>query len=89
MEIQASNKASPMIEHMTDYHKESQMAPNYKVEMVMRFTKLMECQIYKGIRIKNSKAIVINRKGEWGQNLPPRFEIEDPKKQRFKGRKTH
>ena len=37
----------------------------------------------------NSKAIAINRKGEWGQNLPTRFEIEDTGKAKFKGSKTH
>ena len=69
---------------MLKHHSGSQMAPDYKVELVRSFRKPMERQIFEGMRIRNSKAIPINRKGEWGQNLPPRFEIEETKKPRFR-----
>ena len=38
------------------------MAPKYKVELVRSFKKPMERQIFEGMRIRNSKAIPINRK---------------------------
>ena len=84
-QIQAGKDESPMVEHMTKHHSGGQMAPKYKVEMIRSFKKPMERQIFEGMRIRNSQAIPINRKGEWGQNLPPRFEIEEPKKSKFKG----
>ena len=42
-QILASKEESPMVEHMAKYHKESQMAPKYKVELVRRFKKPIEC----------------------------------------------
>ena len=55
-----------------------------KVELVQRAPKPLERQILEGHLIANPKKGVklMNRRGEWGQNLPPKFVLEDevPKK---------
>ena len=49
--------------------------------MVKSFETPLERQVYEGVRIAQSKAIPINRKGEWGQNVPPRFRIHEDQEQ--------
>ena len=67
---------SPMVEHHLDHHKDIAKL-DYKLELVKAFRRPLERQTYEGYLISNSKAIAINRKGEWGQNLPPRFTCTD------------
>ena len=72
------DEESPMIEHLKEYHEGA--PPNFKVEMMKNFARPLQRQIYEGIMINANKAITMNRKREWGQNLPPKFEIEGHKK---------
>ena len=71
-----------MIEHHEEHHK-GEESPNFKVELVKKCRKPLERQIIEGIKIDKFKGITMNRKGEWGQNLPPKFTIgakERPKR---------
>ena len=70
------DKESPLVEHYVDHHPEKK-EPKYILEMVKSFKTPLERQIYEGVKISQSKAIAINRKGEWGQNVPPRFRIHE------------
>merc|ERR1711954_12723 len=77
-QIEKGDNNSPMIEHHEETHREEEK-PEFKVEMVRSFKKPLERQVFEGIKIAASKAIPMNRKGEWGQNLPPKFEFEEEK----------
>merc|ERR1711954_206549 len=77
-QIEKRDNNSPMIEHHEETHREDEK-PEFKVEMVRSFQKPLERQVFEGIKIAASKAIPMNRKGEWGQNLPPKFEFEEEK----------
>ena len=67
---------SPLVEHHTEHHPEKKEL-RFKLEMMKSFKTPLERQVYEGVRISQSKAIPINRKGEWGQNVPPRFKIHE------------
>ena len=64
-----------MIEQHEEQH-EREESPSLKVELVKKCRKLLERQVLEGVKIDRFKGIIINRKGEWGQNLPPNFTIE-------------
>ena len=66
---------SPMIEHHEEHH-DGKQSPSFKVELVRKCSKPLERQILEGVKIDKFKGITMNRKGEWGQNLPPKFSIE-------------
>ena len=73
---------SPLVEHLIEVHGEGAV-PNFKLELVKAFRKPLERQVYEGVKITLSNPdITMNRKGEWGQNLPPKFscdEFKEPK----------
>ena len=50
--------------------------PSLKVELAKKCRKPLERQALEGVKIDRLKGITVNRKGEWGQNLPPNFTIE-------------
>ena len=64
-----------MIEHHKENHKGEEY-PKFKVELVKKCKKPLVRHILEGLKIDKFKGITINRKGEWGQNLPPKFIIE-------------
>ena len=85
-QIEKGDNNSSMIEHHEETHREEEK-PEFKVEMVRSFQKPLERQVFEGIKIAASKAIPMNRKGEWGQNLPPKFDFEEEKvKPRSRGK---
>ena len=65
-----------MVEQHQEYHKEIPET-NFKLELLRTFRRPLERQTFEGIKISTSEAIPINRKGEWGQNLPPKFTCTD------------
>ena len=73
---------SPLVEHLIEVHGEGAV-PNFKLELVKAFRKPLERQVYEGVKITLSNPdITMNRMGDWGQNLPPKFscdEFKEPK----------
>ena len=48
--------------------------PSFTMELVQRFVRPLERQVMEGVLIQQFKGdFLINRRGEWGQNLPPNF----------------
>ena len=68
------------MEHYVDHHPEKK-EPRFKLEMVKSFKTPLERQIFEGVKIAQSKAIPINRMGESGQNVPPRFRNHEDQEQ--------
>ena len=70
-----------MVEHFQEHHKETKPGlEHFKLEVLKRFAKCLERQIFEGYRIRNYKGEkIMNRRGDWGQNLPPQFSIEREK----------
>ena len=71
------NRESPLWEHHEDEH--GAMDPNFSMKVVETFRKPLQRQTYEGLLIGFSKeGTLMNRRGEWGQNLPPKLEVVDP-----------
>ena len=67
---------SPMVEHTTSAHQGRENKYSLKVEGVFKGN--MQRQIKEGQMIGEYRGdMLLNRKGEWGQNLPPKFTMED------------
>ena len=64
---------SPLIEHHLEKHEKQE--PNFRAKVVLSVRKPLERQCREGYLIGNPPDGVnlMNRKGEWGQNLPPNF----------------
>ena len=60
-------------------HYGSIMEPNFSMKVVETFRKPLQRQTYEGLLIGSSKeGTLMNRRGEGGQNLPPKLEVVDP-----------
>ena len=70
------NEESPMIEHQNAEHPEE--APDFTAKILKCVQKPLERQCREGYLIGNppDDITLMNRKGEWGQNLPPKFTYE-------------
>ena len=67
---------SPMVEHTINAHQGKDH--RYAVKVEKTFKGNMQRQIKEGQMIGEFKGdTLLNRKGEWGQNLPPKFTMED------------
>ena len=75
-QIKAGNNNSPMVEHQQEEHEG--VPSSFKLELVKSTPKPLERQVLEGQLIRNPKPEVklMNRKGEWGQNLPQKFSDE-------------
>ena len=76
--ISKGNEESPMVEHHLEDHLGTE--PSFKME-ILRYPKTtLLRQVSEGVLIdenfKNPAIKVMNRKGEWGQHLPPKLSIE-------------
>ena len=78
-QIEKGDGESPLVEHLQKHH--SNMKPevqHFKLEVLRRFPKAMGRQIYEGHMIASyTGERPINRRGDWGQNLPPKFTMDD------------
>ena len=72
--LDSNNKESPLVEHQAEAHGGEKV--DWKMSCV-KFTKgNLHRQSLEAHLISNTKNInFLNRKGEWGQNLPPKLEI--------------
>ena len=79
-----------MVEHIMEFHEGTKAERSqFKVEVMKRFVKPLERQIFEGHQIQNFKdGTIMNRKGEWGQNLPPKFTVEEAPYLRVPGKKN-
>ena len=65
------------VEHWMDHHQGLEW--RFSMEVVQTFETPLQRQATEGYRISNYKGdIVVNRKGEWGCNMPPQLHVEDP-----------
>ena len=63
---------SPLVEHHQEHHEGR--TPKFTMELVQRFTRPLERQVMEGVLIQEFRGdYLLNRRGEWGQNLPPQF----------------
>ena len=76
-DLSAGNKNSPLVTHWSDHHG-GEGDPNFQMKVVKQHDRPLSRQIHEGQQIANYKGdIIINRKGEWGNNLPPTLIIEE------------
>ena len=87
--IQSLDMESPMVEHYLMEHSSDQ-EPAFSMEAIgFRSTPLWR-QAGEASEIgKHSNKHVLNRRGEWGQNLPPKLSLEATEQVKFQKRKTH
>ena len=66
------NKESPMIEHQEEAHPGEPV--RFSMEVIRKMKRPLDRKVLEGTLISESTpGSLINRKGEWGQNLPPKF----------------
>ena len=71
------HKDNPLVTHWREHHGGGE-DPSFTMKIVKQHARPLSRQIHEGIQIANFKGqILINRKGEWGCNLPPTLVIED------------
>ena len=63
---------SPLVEHHLEIHEGR--TPSFTMEVVQTFLRPLDRQVMEGVLIQSFKGdFLMNRRGEWGQNLPPQF----------------
>ena len=74
--LETGDSSNPMVEHMEEYHPEHQHNFSMKVLSVQKSPLIRQSE--EGLLINSFKGdVIMNRKGEWGNNLPPRLELEE------------
>ena len=72
--IRNKSVESPLYEHSQTDHPDRE--PSFKMEIVGVYRRPLQRQTKEGQVIADYKGgTLLNKKGEWGQNLPPKFEI--------------
>ena len=65
------DEASPLVEHHLSEHPEAE-EPCFSMEVISFPTSNLQRQAEEAEQIvRHEKANLLNRRGEWGQNLPP------------------
>ena len=76
--LRGKNRESPLYEHQEDVHG-GEEEPNFKLKILGFFKKPLQRQTMEGLLIGGAEeGSYMNRRGEWGQNLPPKLEVTDP-----------
>ena len=67
------DKESPMVEHWLKEHGDiiQDLEARYKMEVVEHQRSPLYRQVREGFLIEEFKGTLMNRRGEWGQNLLP------------------
>ena len=69
------SQESPLVEHHLEHHRGEPIA--FQMKVLKFIPSPLWRQAREAFMITNSKAdLILNRKGEWGQNLPPTLVLE-------------
>ena len=71
--MEAGSLESPMVEHHQNTHPGEELAVT--MELVSRQPRALDRKTLEGVLISEHKGTLMNRRGEWGENLPPKFGI--------------
>ena len=76
--MEKGDTESPLVEHHQEMHQDAPI--KMKPELVRSQLKPLQRQVLEGQLVANATEDIqlMNRKGEWGQNLPPKLIIDDP-----------
>ena len=86
--IQNLDEESPMVEHFLLEHNSNQ-EPAFTMQAIgFRSTPLWRQAEEANEITKHSDKHILNRRGEWGQNLPPKLSLEATEQVKFQKRKT-
>ena len=67
---------SPLVEHNNLEHQGEE--PRFSMEIIARCKSSLQRQVEEGDQIlRHEKYNLLNRRGEWGQNLPPKLGVEE------------
>ena len=76
MALRRMNKESPLVEHHLEEHP--QQEPEFSMKVLKFIPKPLERQCQEAVLIDEYQGMkIMNRRGEWGQNLPPKLTLED------------
>ena len=79
--LESGDTTNPLAEHMELEHPEETHNFSLKVVSVRKSPLVRQCK--EGLLIGSFKGdLVLNRKGEWGNNLPPAMTMEDSRPKR-------
>ena len=86
--IQSLDTESPLVEHHLGAHREDE-EPAFRMESLGFRSSALWRQAQEANEIAQHKAKrILNRRGEWGQNLPPKLSLEATEKVPFLKRKS-
>ena len=74
--MESMSKESPLVEHHLEEHP--QQEPEFSMKVLKFIPKPLERQCQEAALIDEYQGMkIMNRRGEWGQNLPPKLTLED------------
>ena len=75
--MKKGNTESPMVEHEEEYH--GGLQPDFTMEVIGNPASNIQRQLgeYHQMLKYGDKGVLLNRRGEWGQNLPPQLQIQE------------
>merc|ERR1711954_588661 len=75
--IRNKSLESPLYEHHPEEHNGED--PQFSLKILGFYKRPLQRQSMEGLLIGEAKeGTFMNRRGEWGQNLPPKLEVVDP-----------
>ena len=79
--LNSRNETNPLVEHWVNSHQGVEWKYSMKVTRI--HDSALQRQVEEGFSIGNYKGdTLLNRKGEWGNNLPPKLIVEDSTQER-------
>ena len=73
--METYNPENPLVEHCEDTHKGTD--PNFRMEVLSYEKSNLLRQTREAAKIQMMEGLnLLNRRGEWGQNLPPKLQLE-------------
>ena len=79
------DEASVLVEHQEQKHSPEER-PRYSMKLIGTQKRPLYRQITESILIEEYKGELLNRKGEWGCNLPPTLEVDGSNENNKRGR---
>merc|ERR1711954_83580 len=74
--LNSEDEKSPLVQHWQEGHGGQEWA--YQMKILSSHRTPLSRQIEEGHRISSFKGEeILNRKGEWGENLPPKLVVEE------------
>ena len=78
-DLRSRRETNALVKHWMEHHEEEGgPEPSFTMKIMKTFVSPLQRQSYEGFKIGSFKGhILMNKKGEWGNNLPPNLVMEE------------